>query len=408
MLEKYGYTCRRATNSRKRPTAPVNDESPFDENSVPEPNPEVDVDSLSEPPSADDFFLYERIDGSTSVEELCTVSGLGREETLAGLERLCETGLVEIPGYEAESGGASSEADGAEDSTDEPSDAASGDDGGSSGIDLSHLPTPPEDFDYEGSALEADVPLDETMKRELICLSEQLDSLDHYQFFGVDRDASQKAIKMAYFRLSKRYHPDKHFGDEIGPFEEMLEDIFQRVTKAYRTLSDPDNREAYDEELAERDADEATPMNRPSSVRMASEDEEADDGSGDGVSSDTGKRKAAFAKLLKKGERHRKQGEYLDAADAYRKALGLRRELNVALQAARVLLRADQQYDQAELFARAALRIDDSSVEAHLALGHALEKQDRAEEARDAYESALDLEPEHPKAQTRLATLEAG
>lgn len=404
MLEEYGYTCRRAINSRKRPTAPVNDESPFDENSVPEPNPEVDVDSLSEPPSADDFFLYERIDGSTSVEELCTVSGLGRDETLAGLERLCETGLVEIPGYEAESGGA-------DDSTDEAPDATSGDDGGSSGIDLSHLPTPPEDFDYDGSALEADVPLDETMKRELICLSEQLDSLDHYQFFGVDRDASQKAIKMAYFRLSKRYHPDKHFGDEIGPFEEMLEDIFQRVTKAYRTLSDPDNREAYDEELAERDADEATPMNRPSSVRMAREEEgaeEAGDGGGGGVSTDTGKRKAAFAKLLKKGERHRKQGDYLDAADAYRKALGLRRELNVALQAARVLLRADKQHDQAELFARAGLRIDDSSVEAYLTLGRALEKQNRAEEARDAYESALDLEPEHPKAQTRLSTLEAG
>jgi len=385
----------------------VNDESPFDENSVPEPNPEVDVESLSKPPSADDFFVYERIDGATSIDELCTLSGLGRDETIEALERLCDTGLVEIPGYERESRADGSGADRSEDAGVDGSEGA--DEG--SGIDLSYLPTPPEEFDYEGTPFDREVPLDETLKRELICLSAQLEALDHYEFFGIQRDASQNEIKMAYFRLSKRYHPDKQFGKDIGPFEEMLEDLFQRVTKAYRVLSDTESRDAYDEGLAERDADEATPMNRPSSVRMARDEDDSEGAAeaesvGDEV--DTGKRKAAFAKLLKKGEQHRKQGEYLDAADAYRTALGLRRELNVALQAARVLLRADKQYDQAELFARAALRIDDSSVEAYLALGRALEKQERLDEAREAYESALDLEPEHPKAQTRLATLGAG
>lgn len=385
----------------------MNDESPFDEDSIPEQNPEVDVESLSEPPSADEFFLYERIDGSTSVQELCTVSGLGRRETLAGLERLCETGLVDVPGYEAdEASDEQAEASGTEEGSDaeEEGSTESG-----SGIDLSHLPTSPEEFDYDESLLEADVPLDDTIRRELICLSEQLDSLDHYQFFGVDRDASQKEIKMAYFRLSKRYHPDKHFGDEIGPFEEMLETIFQRVTKAYRILSKPEKREEYEEELSDRGAEEATPMNRPSSVRMPDEEAsgmgEADDR---GVTSDPGRRNAAFAKLLKKGERHRKQGDFLDAADAYRKALALRRERDVALQAARVLLRADEQYDQAELFARAALRIDDESVESYMMLGRALEKQDRVEEARDAYESVLALDAEHEKARTRLELLEVG
>jgi len=374
----------------------VDEESPFDEGSVPERNPEVDVESLADPPSADDFFLYERIDGSMSVGELCTLSGLGRRETLEALERLCAADLVEIPGYSSAGN----------DGTDRSEEADPDDD---SALDLSHLPTPPEEFEYDRSLLEMDVPLAEPIRRELICLSEQLDALDHYQFFGVDRDASQKEVKMAYFRRSKRYHPDKHFGKDLGPFEEMLESIFQRVTKAYRVLSNPENRSEYDEELAERDeGEEATPMNRPSRVRMA--DEEPGDSGADDVEehgADADKRNAAFAKLLKKGERHRREGENLEAADAYRKALALRRELEVALQAARVLLRADQRHDQAELFARAALRIDESSIEAMMLLARSLERQGDGEEARETYESVLAREPDHEQARTHLRRLDA-
>lgn len=387
------------------------DESPFDEDSVPERNPEADVESLSDPPSTDDFFLYERIDGSTSVEELCTVSGLGRHETIAGLQRLCETGLVDIPGHESDSAsaGADSSADTSAWAEDDTGGAAESEGGPEdTGLDLSHLPTPPAEFDFDDELLEEDLPLEETIRRELICLSEQLDALNHFEFFGVDPDASQREIKMAYFRLSKRYHPDKHFGDDIGAFEEMLESIFQRVTKAYRTLSDPNNREAYEAEIEERDADEATPMNRPTSVRMATEGRGGDTDSEQGSeSSDVEKRQAAFAKLVKKGEQHRKRGDFVDAAEAYRKALSFERELDVALQAARVLIRADELHDQAELFARAALRIDDSSVEGHMMLGRALEHQNRTEEAREVYESVLDREPEHQKARTRLELLGA-
>ncbi len=61
----------------------------------------------------------------------------------------------------------------------------------------------------------------------------------------VDRDADKKAIKRAYFKLSKELHPDRFFGKNIGPYRERLSKIFQSVKAAYELLSDDARRAAY-------------------------------------------------------------------------------------------------------------------------------------------------------------------
>lgn len=383
----------------------VTDEYPFDESATPEQNPDVDVDSLADPPSPDDFFLYSRIDGSQSVKELCAATGLGRRQTLNGLERLCEVGLVEIPGYEppAETGGTESE-EGADKSEESETDSPSGSNGG---VDLSHLPTPPGAFEYDPELAELDVPLEDELRRELECLYAQIDELDHYQFFGVDRDAGRREIKKSYFELSKRYHPDKHFRAELGPYEEMLERIFQTITRAYRVLSNSDKRSEYDETLAEREAAEATPMSKPSAVRMASEDasREESNRSGERPETPVGKRRAAFAQLVKKGEKLRKAKEYVEAAEAYRKALSLQRDEEVAVRAARMLLDAGEHIDQAALFAKAALEIDEESTEGEMLLARALEEEGRLEAAIEHYDRVLEMEPDHSEARMRREQL---
>lgn len=383
----------------------VTDELPFDESATPEQNPDVDVDSLADPPSPDDFFLYSRIDGSQSVKELCAATGLGRRQTLNGLERLCEVGLVEIPGYEPTTETGESEGEG---ESDEPggSEADPSSDS-NAGIDLSHLPTPPEAFEYDPELAELDVPLDENLRRELECLYAQIDELDHYQFFGVDRDAGRSAIKKSYFELSKRYHPDKHFRAELGPYEEMLERIFQTITRAYRILSNSDKRSEYDETLAEHEAAVATPMSRPSAVRMASEDASGDESNRSGERRETpaGKRRAAFAQLVKKGEKLRRAEEYVEAAEAFRKALSLQRDREVALRAARMLLDAGAHIDQAALFAKAALEIDEESTEGEMLLARALEEEGRPEAAIEHYDRVLEMEPDHSEARMRREQL---
>jgi curved DNA-binding protein len=59
---------------------------------------------------------------------------------------------------------------------------------------------------------------------------------DHYQTLGVNKGASADEIKRAYRKLASQHHPDKG-GDTAK---------FQQVEEAYRILSDPQQREEYD------------------------------------------------------------------------------------------------------------------------------------------------------------------
>jgi curved DNA-binding protein len=60
--------------------------------------------------------------------------------------------------------------------------------------------------------------------------------MDHYQTLGVAKNATPDDIKKAYRRLASIHHPDKG-GDTA---------MFQKVEEAYRVLSDPQQRQAYD------------------------------------------------------------------------------------------------------------------------------------------------------------------
>jgi len=62
---------------------------------------------------------------------------------------------------------------------------------------------------------------------------------DYYEVLGVSRDADPDAIRRAYRKLARRYHPDLNSDNEA-------EDRFKELGEAYEVLSDPDKRERYD------------------------------------------------------------------------------------------------------------------------------------------------------------------
>jgi curved DNA-binding protein len=63
---------------------------------------------------------------------------------------------------------------------------------------------------------------------------------DYYATLGVERGASEDAIKKAYRRLAHKYHPDVSK-------EADAEERFKEVAEAYQTLKDPEKRAAYDQ-----------------------------------------------------------------------------------------------------------------------------------------------------------------
>ncbi|KAE9549148.1 hypothetical protein FO519_007634 [Halicephalobus sp. NKZ332] len=70
---------------------------------------------------------------------------------------------------------------------------------------------------------------------------------DHYSVLGVKPDASAKEIKAAFYKLSKKYHPDTNPNDPVKAAEQ-----FQKVASAYEALGTEDRRRAYDSTMTPR------------------------------------------------------------------------------------------------------------------------------------------------------------
>ena len=67
---------------------------------------------------------------------------------------------------------------------------------------------------------------------------------DCYAILGLLPTAELVVIKAAYKALAQRYHPDKFSGDPAVARSKM-----EQLNAAYRVLSNPQRRQAHDQEL---------------------------------------------------------------------------------------------------------------------------------------------------------------
>lgn len=68
-----------------------------------------------------------------------------------------------------------------------------------------------------------------------------MDFVDYYKILGVDKTASDDAIKKAYRKLARKYHPD------VNPNDAEAHKKFQQINEANEVLSDPEKRKKYDQ-----------------------------------------------------------------------------------------------------------------------------------------------------------------
>lgn len=72
------------------------------------------------------------------------------------------------------------------------------------------------------------------------CHDDHQDMSDHYAALGLASDASLADIKKAFRQQAALHHPDRNSAPEAPA-------RFRAVQAAYEVLSDPDRRQAYDD-----------------------------------------------------------------------------------------------------------------------------------------------------------------
>jgi len=173
--------------------------------------PDCDPTQLTLSPA--EGFLLSRIDGRTPRGVLRGIGALEPAEIDRCLERWLKEGIIE----RVRAGGSP-----APDAPAPPRVRASSA--------RAALPTP-------DPAL--DIALD--LQHELLEFAARLDR-PYHEILGIAHDADERAIKKAYFGLSKRLHPDRYFRRNIGAFAPLVERCFRKLLEAYELLSDPQTR----------------------------------------------------------------------------------------------------------------------------------------------------------------------
>jgi curved DNA-binding protein CbpA len=176
-------------------------------------------------------FLLSRIDGLTPESVLLQLGGLDPDEVRRCLDAWSSEGLVVF----GKSGPLARGGRG----------AVPGSTDGDSGA---GIPAPDPELDLPLKAQEA-----------ILDMYGKLDR-PYHELLGVAADADTRAVKRAYFALSKEYHPDRYFRREIGPFQPVLERVFRKIVEAYELMCDPAVRAEVQRSL---DEDQGAPAEEP-------------------------------------------------------------------------------------------------------------------------------------------------
>ncbi len=86
-------------------------------------------------------------------------------------------------------------------------------------------------------------------KRSLAETARKMSKMNYFEILGVKRNATEQQIKNAYFELARRYHPDRAFKHASNEVKLLASEIYNLITKAYRTLSDRKMRLKYISDL---------------------------------------------------------------------------------------------------------------------------------------------------------------
>ena len=186
--------------------------------------------------SAAEGYLLSRIDGTTPWRLLREIGGIPPAEVDACLARWVEAGILDVVAGGASSARRESLASERARSKPEASAAEGARASSPPAVDAAESFVPPP---IDEHALDAKLELSLDVQRRILEFEASL-SRPYHALLGIEPGAAPKAVKRAYFKLSKEFHPDRYFRKNIGSYGARLDRIFKKVLEAHEILSDPE------------------------------------------------------------------------------------------------------------------------------------------------------------------------
>lgn len=197
----------------------------------------------------DEYFLLSRIDGKQTLREVLLATGLPVERGLQIVMRLRSLGALLLPDETGPNASAAAarvpaanqakvqdNARAVQKRLDNTGLGAVPSPGGPMELDLAL--DDPSSVELEQLAESCD--LSEVERRKILAMARLVHGGDAWKMLGVGQGADARALKRAYFKLSKDFHPDRYYGRQLGSFAHELSDIFEGLSRAYENLVNPD------------------------------------------------------------------------------------------------------------------------------------------------------------------------
>jgi curved DNA-binding protein CbpA len=219
-----------------------------------------------------------------------------------------------------------------------------------------------------------------------------LNRQDYYSVLGISPRADIPEIKIAYYKLARKFHPDRFYGMEDTVLKEKVDVIFATINGAYETLKNAKKRSDYDSTSSDLRAISVGPLSSQSK------------------SAGPLGREAQ----LKGAEEHAKKAQAAyDKGNNYEAVQYLKAATQIAPEVAKYwqqlgvsLSRNPLWRKEAEESFNKATELDPKNPENHLYMGFLFKNAGLKLRARKHFATCLQMDPKNDIAQRELAAID--
>jgi curved DNA-binding protein CbpA len=216
---------------------------------------------------------------------------------------------------------------------------------------------------------------------------------DFYSVLGIDGRGSMDEMKTAYYRLARKFHPDRFYGVHDPVLKEKVDVIFSAVNVAYETLKSAKRRQEYDNAPKERRLIPPTKLNSETTATKLTRE--------------------AITKVAEehyqKAQRAYEEGNYYQAVQFLRSATQIEPNVGKYWQQLGISLSRNPQWrKEAEDSFQRAMDLEPRNPENHLYLGFLYKNAGMKLRAVKHFKSCRDMDPYNEIANRELAMLESG